>query len=283
MKQKRKTKSHSSHKNKSLPHRINHNKHSSHISHLKKEPSQQSEVQEETLSQKKVSSGIPNFDTLIEGGFEKNSTNLVIGSPGGGKTVFAMQFLVEGMKKGERCLYVSFEERKENFFKNMNGFGWDAEEFEKKGLLTFLEYNPIKVKTMIEEGGGAIESIIIEKKISRLVIDSVTYFSLLFRERIEKRDAALALLKIVESWNCTTLLTLEGKTSKEEKLENKTSEFESDSIILLYFAREKNERERFLEILKMKGTNHSREIYKFQISKVGIIVDKKPYKGKLEV
>jgi len=67
------------------------------------------------FSEKKVRipSGIPNYDSLISGGFEKKSTNLLVGGSGSGKSIFATQFLIEGMRKGEACLYVTFEEEKE--------------------------------------------------------------------------------------------------------------------------------------------------------------------------
>src|SRR3989344_5161546 len=118
---------------------------------------------------KRVPTGIPNFDELMEGGFERNSTNMIVGGSGSGKSIFAAQFLVEGMKHGEKCLYVTFEEKKEQFYKNMLEFGWDLEEYEKKKLFTFLEYTPVKVKTMLEEGGGAIETAIIRQGITRIV------------------------------------------------------------------------------------------------------------------
>ena len=115
----------------------------------------------------RVSIGIKGFDKLIQGGFEKNSANLVVGGSGLGKTIFATQFLIDGLKRGENCLYVTFEEKKEQFYDNMKQFGWDLEDYDKKGRFVFLEYTPIKVKTMLEEGGGSIESIILKKKISR--------------------------------------------------------------------------------------------------------------------
>ena len=88
--------------------------------------------------EKRVSTGVPNFDRLIGKGFEKNSANLLVGGSGSGKTIFATQFLIDGVKKGEKCLYVTFEEKKEQFYSNMKNFGWDLEEYEKKGMFTFL-------------------------------------------------------------------------------------------------------------------------------------------------
>jgi len=229
----------------------------------------------------RVPTHISKFDKLIEGGFKKNSTNLLVGGAGSGKTIFATQFLIGGIKKGEKCLYVTFEEKKDQFYKNMLRFGWDLADYEKKGLFTFLEYTPAKVKTMLEEGGGAIESIILRKKISRMIIDSITSFALLFEDEFQKREASLSLFNMIKKWNCTALLTFEGKPRKEEKIDSKALEFESDSIILLYYPREKVERHRYLEILKMRGTKHSKKIYRFHIEKGGIIISPGPSSIKL--
>lgn len=220
----------------------------------------------------RVPLGIPNFDKLIQGGFEKNTTNLLVGGSGSGKTIFAAQFLVSGMKKGEKCLYVTFEEKKEQFYENMKEFGWDLEEYEKKGLFTFLEYTPIQVKTMLEEGGGSIESIILKKKIDRMVFDSITSFALLFEDELSKREAALALFGLIRGWNCTALLTLEEEPLARDKATSSALEFESDSIIILYFVRQRGERERYVEVMKMRGTKHSEKVYAFEIGKGGIII-----------
>ncbi len=226
----------------------------------------------------RIPSGIPNFDRLVEGGFERGSTNLIVGGAGSGKSIFAVQFLFEGMERGEHCLYITFEEKKSQFYKNMLDFGWDLSKLEKAGLLTFLEYTPEKVRTMLEEGGGAIESIILGKKIKRVIIDSITSFELLFEDDFAKREAALSLFKMITNWGCTSLLTLEEENAEGIQMASRALEFESDSIILLYFIRcnHSEKRERFIEVLKMRGTEHSNRIYKFTMDKRGIIVDKKP-------
>lgn len=227
----------------------------------------------------RIETGISNFDSLISGGFNKNTTNLLVGSTGSGKSIFATQFLIGGMKRGEKCLYVTFEESKKEFYENMANFGWNLADYEKRGLFTFLEYTPMKVKTMLEEGGGAIESLIIKKKITRMVIDSITSFALLFDNELEKREAALALFNMIANWNCTSLLTFEGTPLQDEKVASRTLEFESDAIILLYFIRKKQKRERYLEILKMRGTAHSKGVHKLAITKKGIQIEKRDVKN----
>ncbi len=234
------------------------------------------EPKEKPISRKieRICTGVHNFDSFIEGGFVKNSTNLLIGGSGSGKSIFAVQFLMQGAMKNEKCLYVTFEEKKHEFYSNMLRFGWDLEKLEKQGKFFFLEYTPEKVRTMLEEGGGAIENIVLTQNISRMVIDSITSFELLFSEDLEKRSSALALFSLIRKWDCTALLTYEGSPSPTKMPGSRILDFESDSIVLLHFIRGETKRERFLEILKMRGTAHSLEIHPFSIEKSGIVISK---------
>jgi circadian clock protein KaiC len=229
----------------------------------------------EKLKINRITSGIEGLDQLIEGGFEEHSVNLIVGTSGVGKTIFALGFLIGGLKKGENSLYVTFEEKKEEFYRNMAEFGWDLEKEEKAGKFTFLEYTPEKVKTMLEEGGGEIESLVRTKKISRIVIDSVTSFALLFDDELMKREAALDLFSIIREWKCTCFLTLQGEPMNSTYRSTSGLEFESDSIIVLYFIMGKKKRERYMEVMKMRGTNHSTELHKVEITKNGVKIDPK--------
>jgi len=220
----------------------------------------------------RINSGVPGFDSLIEGGFESESINLVVGGSGSGKTIFALQFLLEGVKKGESVLYVTFEEKKSEFYNNMKILGWDLEKLENSGKFFFLEYSPEKVKVTLEEGGGTIESLVLKNKVKRLVIDSITSFSFLFEGDFSKKQANLGLFDIINKWDCTTLLTVQSDPSKKES--SQTIDFEVDGIINLYFNRIGKKRQRVLEILKMRGTNHSKEMHAFEIKKGGITVKK---------
>ena len=231
---------------------------------------------------KRVPSGIKNLDKMIEGGFRKNSTNLIVGGSGNGKSIFAIQFLLEGIKQGESVLYVSFEEKKKDFYANMMGLGWDLEQYEKSGKFFFLLYTSEKVKTMLEEGGGDIETIVLNKKIKRIAMDSITTFVMLFDRDVEMREKTLSLFSLLRSWSCTSLLVYERDPLIDKKQSSRISEFEADSLIFLYFTRLKNKRKRFLEVYKMRGTNHSTSVFPYDIcKKAGINVSLKPYTGKL--
>jgi circadian clock protein KaiC len=222
---------------------------------------------------KRVGTGVKNLDSLTQGGFSNNSTNLLVGPSGSGKTILSVQFLIEGIKKKEKCLYIAFEEKREEFYQNLREVGYDLEKLEREGKFFFLEYSPQKVKTMLDEGGGAIETLVLTKKITRIVFDSATSFMLLFDNELDKKDATLALFTLVKGWDCTTLLILE-ENPKDELRSSKILNLEADGIILLYFERKGKKRERKLEVLKMRGTAHSLGLHKYEITKKGITISK---------
>ncbi|MBI2673277.1 hypothetical protein HYX19_03385 [Candidatus Woesearchaeota archaeon] len=220
----------------------------------------------------RVLTGIPGLDGVMGGGFEKGSVNMIGGGPGSGKSIFAMQFIVNGIEKfNESGLYVTFEENKEELYKHMQPFGWNLEKYEKQGKLTILEYTPEQVKKLLDEGGGIMETVVEKIKAKRLVIDSLTAFSLLFDTVLLRREAALDLFKMVSRWGCTTLLVIEQESEIERHRSN-TIEFEVDGIVLLYYIRKGDIRERALEILKLRGSPHSAKLFPMKINNNGIVI-----------
>ncbi len=223
-------------------------------------------------NKERIDTGIIGLDTVVQGGYEKSSNNLVAGGAGSGKSIFAMQFLVTGIiKHNEPGIYVSFEEKKEGVYKHMLEFGWDLAKFEKEKKFFFVEYTPEQVRKMLEEGGGLIENLIIKMKATRLVLDSITAFGLLFKDEVGRKQATLRLFELIRKWNCTAVLTAEFEPEIEKPSSNPI-EFEVDSIILLYYPRKGDIRKRALEVLKMRGTEHSKKIFPMRITRQGIII-----------
>ncbi|MBI5391530.1 hypothetical protein HZB00_00855 [Candidatus Woesearchaeota archaeon] len=223
----------------------------------------------------RIPTGISGFDSLVQGGFKKNSINLVAGGAGSGKTIFAIQFLVQGaLQKNEPGVYITFEEKKEKLYEDMLDFGWDLEKLEKEGKFIFLEYTPEQVKKVLIEGGGTIEAVIAKTKAKRLVIDSITSFALLYQEELSKKEASLALFDLITDWGCTAVLTSEDDDHKGSFIAA-ALEFEVDSIILLYYVKQKGARVRAMEILKMRGTKHPGKTFAFNITDKGVVIDTK--------
>lgn len=220
----------------------------------------------------RVSSGIPGLDKLIEGGFKGGSINLVCGGAGSGKTTFAVQFLLEGLKKGEAGIYITFEEKREKLYEDMRDFGWDMEQYEKAGIFKFLEYTPEQIKHVLVEGGGTVDAIITQMGVKRLVIDSITSFSLLFQDELTKKESSLALFELINRWGCTAVLTSEAIQMAQEDM-SVTLQFEVDSIIILYHFKKEGVRTRAIEILKMRGTKTPEKVMRLTIERDGITVN----------
>ncbi|MEK6826169.1 MAG: ATPase domain-containing protein [Nanoarchaeota archaeon] len=220
----------------------------------------------------RIPSGIPGFDKLVEGGFKKDSINLVAGEPGAGKTIFAIQFLIEGCKRGEAGIYITFEEKKPKLYEDMSTFGWNLEKYEKKELFRFLEYTPEQVKKLLVEGGGIVDALVDKIKAKRIVIDSITSFSLLYEDELTKKEAALSLFDLINTWGCTAVLCSQSKTADHQPVMDAALEFEVDSIIIVYHSKRKGERVRALEIVKMRGTNIPSKTYGVKIGDNGLSV-----------
>jgi circadian clock protein KaiC len=229
------------------------------------------QVQVTNAKTTRVKTGVTELDKLIKGGLIKKSITLVVGGAGSGKTIFAMQFIKNGLEKGETCLYITFEEKKGKLYGDMKSFGWDFAQYEADNKFFYLEYAPEQVKALIEEGGGTVDQLITKQKITRLVIDSVTSFSLLYQDMLSRKEAGLALFELINKWGCTAVLTSQSASRKGD-LPASSLEFEADAIIIFYHSRVKGERMRALEILKMRGTPHSNKTMEMKIDNSGITV-----------
>jgi len=221
---------------------------------------------------KRVNSGIFGFDELIEGGFEKNSTILVAGSAGTGKTTFGLQFLYYGAKQfNEPGILISFEESKESYYRHNAEFGWDLEELEKQGKFRVLEYKPHQVGRLLEQGGGPIKDAIQQMGAKRLVIDSITSYSLLFKDEYQQRENILRFFELIKKWDCTSIIISE-MTPKEAETSKGSVGFLVDAVISLYYEKkeEKDVRVHSLEILKMRGTKHTNKLCALNFEKEGI-------------
>jgi len=218
----------------------------------------------------RIHSGINGLDDLIEGGFEKGSSVLVTGSPGAGKTTFALQFLYYGATKfKEPGIFITFDESKEALTKHYREYGWDFDALEKKGLFKVLEYRPHQVNKLIGEGGGVIKDTIKTLGAKRLAIDSVTGYSLLFADDYLKRESIFELFELLKKWDATTLVTAEECLKKQDDV---SVSYLTDAIIdLRYEPIGKNEsRQHVLEIIKMRGTKHTNKICLFTFAPNGI-------------
>ncbi|MEK6982261.1 MAG: ATPase domain-containing protein [Candidatus Micrarchaeota archaeon] len=224
------------------------------------------------ISIQRTPSGIPGLDTVTNGGFIKNSVILVRGGTGTCKTTMATQFLVNGSKEvDENSAFISFSETKESVYATAKGFGWDLDKLEKQGKFAFIKYSPYEVEKVVAEGGGTIRDTIEEIGAKRLVIDSLTAYSLLFQNEYRATESILQLFDTLKSWDCTVLVTDEIEVRPQSVSAGRLG-FLTDGIMNTYYLRSGNGRVRALEVLKMRYSTHSDKIVPFEINSKGISV-----------
>jgi len=215
-----------------------------------------------------VPTGIKGLDTLLRGGLPKGSTTLVSGTPGTGKTILSVQFLVNGyLQAKEKGFYISLEEDVDRMEKYMSkAFGWPIRELRKKGNLIMMRSDVYD----FEKFKDLIETTIEKNGIERVVIDPITVISLFFEKPLEIRRSLLELDRMLKKLNCTSLLTCEIPEGTNAISSFGIEEFTSDGIIILTY---QIGAPRGIVIRKMRLVDHDKEIHPFEIKEgKGIIV-----------
>ncbi len=224
----------------------------------------------------RIPSGILGLDEMCQGGFEKNSAVLVSGGGGSGKTIFALQFLLEGIKNGETGIYISFEERKDKFYRHMLQFGWDLEKFENQGKFVFITYTPEEMAKLVDEGGKSLKKDLKDLNAKRIVIDSLSAFAVLFDRESDQRKNLVALFEMIADWDATTVVIAEVDEIPERH-RSTIMGFMADAIIKLYMVRKRDTMSRGLEIFKMRGTKHYTSTRTYVITDKGIKLSREGY------
>jgi circadian clock protein KaiC len=220
----------------------------------------------------RAKSGIKGFDELIEGGFERESIILVVGSAGTGKTILGLQFLHQGAKEfNESGVFISFEEEKEQIYKHAKQFGWDFENLEQKNQFRLIQIKPHQMDKVIEEGGGQVRDALAEVGAKRVVVDSITSYEFLFTDDYKRREKILEFFNLLKKWGLTAMIICEELPSQVEREQGNLS-FISDAVLSMYYQHdeEKGIRIHSLEVLKMRGTRHTNKLCAISFESDGI-------------
>ncbi|MFA5246365.1 MAG: ATPase domain-containing protein [Candidatus Micrarchaeia archaeon] len=221
----------------------------------------------------RVSTGVAGLDTMIGGGLLHRSVTLVGGDSGTGKTTFCLEFLYSGLADfGENSMFISFSEPKEEIYHTAALFGWNFEEFERQGRFIFLHYQPKDLMDIVAQGGGTIRDTIESFNISRVVLDPLTSFSLMFeKDAYREQQTLLELFELLHDLGCTTMVVSE-EPARLDNYTSKRADFLSDGIIHFYHLREKGARIRAVEVIKMRDTRISENVCPMTLDENGITV-----------
>ncbi|PKP54425.1 MAG: circadian clock protein KaiC [Candidatus Altiarchaeales archaeon HGW-Altiarchaeales-3] len=226
------------------------------------------------ISKERVISGIAGLDEMMHGGALSTDCTLIAGSTGTGKTLFCAEFIHEGVKRGENCLFISFEESPAVLERNIAGIGFDIKKAETEGKVTLLHESAIDF--VPEEFLLKIKKLIDEKKFKRIIIDSVTAYYPAFHDATHYRDHLVVLLGLFKSNDITSIITSEmPELFGSFKVTNSGTSFIVDNIIILRYAEIASEMRKAISVLKMRGSDHEKGIREFAITSNGIKIEKK--------
>jgi circadian clock protein KaiC len=221
--------------------------------------------------------GIPGLDDVIRGGFPRNRMYLVQGDPGSGKTTMGLQFLLEGKKRGESGIYISFSETRDEIEAVADSHGWSLDgihlvettaaeqQLTLQGENTLFEPSEVELREMIERLLAEIE----RTKAARVVLDSLSEMRLLAQSNLRYRRQVLGLKQFFAGRQCTVLM-LDDRTTQEDdrqlqslahgviSLENRALDYGADR--------------RRLRVVKLRAVSSRSGHHEFAILKGGLHV-----------
>jgi KaiC domain protein len=218
----------------------------------------------------RLSTGIDGLDAILGGGIPKGYVVAVIGSYGTGKTTLGLHFVYEGLKRGESCIILSFDEDEESIVRNAKSVGMDLEKFEK---VQVIRLEALSVKKSFERIESELPELIRNLNASRMLIDSISVLETLFDDA-ERYQILSSLRRILKSAGVTAIVTSEADKFLPTASKYGILEYICDGMICLKMIRksELDEPTLGLEVVKMRGVKHSRRPKPYMITERGIVV-----------
>jgi circadian clock protein KaiC len=228
---------------------------------------------EQPGTDKKVSTGIPSLDKLFTSrkGYTRGSTILASGTAGSGKTSFAGAFALESCKRGERCLFFSYEESSGQLIQNMLSIGIDLAPWVKKGLLKIVALRPSFLG--LEMHLLNVYKLVDSFKPKAVVVDPLT--SLIGEGEEREVSMITRMIDLFKSRSITTFFTslvsatFQSNTSGEIGV---SSLIDTWIVVRMVEDDEGRKRTREVFIVKSRGTNHDSDVHTFILSDDGIFL-----------
>jgi circadian clock protein KaiC len=228
---------------------------------------------------RRISTGIPDLDRMLGGGIPEGESLLLAGPSGSGKSTVGMQFIDEGLKRGEPGIVAIFEELPTEHVHRAAMFGIDFEKPRREGKLKLIYLRPLDLS--VDETVHEIVLAVQKIGCKRLVIDSLVGFEMAlapafredFRESLYRMIAALTRLGV------TIISTVEIEEDfNSMDLSKFTVSFLADDIVRMRYVSINGQWRKMIVVVKMRRSTHSIDMHEYQITDQGIEIGE-PLRG----
>ncbi len=226
----------------------------------------------------RAGTGVSGLDEMLCGGIPRGDAALVVGPAGSGKTTLAIQFLLEGIRRGEPGVAAIFEEQRQMYRERMQALGEDLDALVRSSRLTLACLRPLDVsitETMLE-----IRETVERLGARRVVIDSLSDLeqSLSQSFRDDYHESPLRIVRGLAGGDVTVLMTLGAvEFFSDMDFRPHALSFLVDDVILQRYVAVDGERRRAMEIVKARTSGHSNELREYEVTGSGLVV-----RGRLE-
>ena len=224
----------------------------------------------------RLRSGISGLDDILHGGFPSGHLYLIEGDPGTGKTTLALQFLLEGIRVGERVLYVTLSESAQELRQVSRSHGWTLDNVEIFELIPpdddlkpeaqYTVFHPSEVE--LADTIASIMKKVDDLQPQRLVFDSLAELRMLARDPLKYRRQILALKRHLSGGN-TTVLMLDDRTSNDSN-DLQLQSIAHGVILMQGIGRDYGIRRRRIEIHKLRGSSFREGFHDYIIRAGGL-------------
>ncbi|MFH1835247.1 MAG: ATPase domain-containing protein [Methanobacteriota archaeon] len=222
-----------------------------------------------------IKTGVPGLDGILGGGIPRGHTILLAGSCGTGKTILCEQFLFNGAREGEAGIYIALSEPKDKIVKNIEGFKFYDKKILDDNMVSFVDITTdARLKGLeLQNVPGIISllrSLIEENNAKRVVIDSITHLAEALGGEDKIRDFIFELGLQLSYIDTTLIMISEIPPQKFVYSVFGVEEFIADGVILLTEFERKGDLIRALQVIKMRGVDHSRSKHIVKITDEGV-------------